>query len=85
MDEVPLDFLRTTEWFGLEGTSKGPTPCHEQGHLQLDQVAQSPVQPERECFQGWGIGHLPGQPVLVPHHTHHNKFLPYIYSESLLL
>ncbi|KAK4831029.1 LOW QUALITY PROTEIN: hypothetical protein QYF61_014917 [Mycteria americana] len=38
-------------------------PCNEQGHLQLDQVAQSPIQPELECFQGWGIYHLSGQPV----------------------
>ena len=46
------------EWFGLEGTFKGylvQPPCHERGHLQLDQVAQSPVQPDLECFQGWGI------------------------------
>jgi len=31
----------------LEGTFKGHLvqhPCNEQGHLQLDQVAQSPVQ-----------------------------------------
>jgi len=31
--------------FGLEGTFKGhrvQPPCNEQGHLQLDQVAQSP-------------------------------------------
>jgi len=36
------------EHFGLEGTlniiSFQP-PCHGQGHLALDQVAQSPVQP----------------------------------------
>ncbi|KAK4811229.1 hypothetical protein QYF61_022126, partial [Mycteria americana] len=57
-----------TEWFGLEGTFKGhlvQPPCNEQGHLQLDQAAQNPVQPGLECFQGWGIYHLPGQPVPV--------------------
>jgi len=27
-------------------------PCSERGYLQLDQVAQSPVQPDLECFQG---------------------------------
>jgi len=55
------------ERFGLEGTFKGHLvqhPCSEQGHLQQDQVAQSPVQPDLECFQGWGIYHLSGQ--LVP-------------------
>jgi len=52
---------RTIEWFGLEGTFKAhlvQLPCHEQGHLQPDQVAQSPIQPDLECFQGWGIDHL---------------------------
>jgi len=42
----------------LEGTPKGhpvQPPWNKQGHLQLDQVAQSPVQPNLECFQGWGI------------------------------
>ncbi|KAK4810853.1 LOW QUALITY PROTEIN: hypothetical protein QYF61_008825 [Mycteria americana] len=42
-----------------------------------DQVAQSPVQPDLECFQGWGIYSLSGQPVPVSHHPHllkgHNK------------
>jgi len=63
---------RMTECFGLEGTFKGhlaQPPCSEQGHL-LDQVAQSAVQPGLECFQGWGIQHLSGQPVLVFHHPH---------------
>jgi len=41
------------EELGLEGTFKGHLvqhPCNEKGHLQLDQVAQSPVQPALECF-----------------------------------
>ena len=57
---VKMDCHRITEEFGLEGTCKGhlvQPPCNEQGHLQLDQVAQSPVQPGVECFQGWGIYH----------------------------
>jgi len=44
---------RIIERFGLEGTFRGrlaQPPCSEQGHLQLDQVAQSPVHPGLECF-----------------------------------
>ena len=55
---------RIIERFGLEGTFKGrlvQPPCHEQGHLPLDQVAQSPVQPALECCQGWGIYNVSGQ------------------------
>jgi len=40
----------------LEGTFRGHLVqclCDEQGHLQLDQTAQSPVQPDREHLQGW--------------------------------
>ena len=40
-----------------------PTPCYRQGHLPLDQVAHSPIQPGLECFQGGGIHNLTGQPV----------------------
>jgi len=55
---------------GLEGTLKGhlvQLPCNEQGHLQLHQVAQSPIQPDLECLQGQGIHCLSGQPVPAPH------------------
>ena len=55
---------RITDWFGLEGTFRGRPvlpPCSEQGYLQLDQAAQSPVQPGLGGFQGWGISHLSGQ------------------------
>jgi len=81
---------RIIEWFGLERTFKGhlaQTPCREQGHLQLEQAAQSPVQPDLESFQGWGIYALSGQPVPVCHHLHCKKFLLYTYllqSESTL-
>ena len=80
-------FKNFMEWFGLEGTLKGQLvqpPHGEQGHLHLDQVAQSPVQPDLECFQGWGIYHLSGQPLAVFHHPHCKKFLPYIQSKSIL-
>jgi len=63
---------------GLEGTFKGrlvQTPCNEQGHLPLDQVAQSLVQPDLECLSGWDIHHLSGQSVPVPHHPHSDEFL----------
>jgi len=39
---------RITERFGLEGTLKTISfqlPCHGQGLLPLDQVAQIPIQP----------------------------------------
>ncbi|KAK4818441.1 hypothetical protein QYF61_013128 [Mycteria americana] len=61
-----------------DGTFKGhvvQTPCNEQGHLQLDQVAQSPIQPDLECFQGWGIYHLSGKSVPVFQHSHCKKIL----------
>jgi len=76
------------EQFGLEGTFRGhlaQLPFSEQGHLQLEQVAQGPVQPDLECFQGLGIYSLSGQPVPVFHHPHCKKFLPYIQSKSTLL
>jgi len=58
---------RIRECFGLEGTFRGHlAQPSEQGHLQPDQVAQSPVQPDLECFQGWGIDHLSEQPVPAP-------------------
>jgi len=44
----------TIKWFGLEVTFKAclvQTACQGQGHLSLDQVAQSPVQPDPEHFQ----------------------------------
>lgn len=31
------------------------TPCNEQGHHQIEQVAQSPVKPGLELFQGWDV------------------------------
>ena len=52
---------RITEWFGLEGTFRShlvKPPCSEQGLLQLDQVAQSPVQPGLEHFHGWGLPYI---------------------------
>jgi len=72
---------RTIECFGLEGTFRGhlaQPPCSEQGHLPLDEAAQSPVQPGLECFQGRVLHYLSGQPVPVFHHPYHKNFLPFI-------
>ena len=72
---------RIIEWFGLEGTLKITwiqPPCHEQGHLPLDQVAQSPIQPGLQHFQGGGIHSFSGQHLSVPYNTHSKKFLPYV-------
>ena len=71
--------------FELEGTLKGHVvPCNEQGHLQLNQVAQSLVQPDLECLQRWGINHISGQPFPVPHQPHCKELLPYIQTKSPL-
>ena len=38
-----------------------PTPCYVQSHQPPDQAAQSHIQPDLECLQGWGIHSLLGQ------------------------
>jgi len=53
----------------MEGTFKShlvQLPCNEQGHAQLDQVAQGLVYTRLESLQGWSIHRLSGQPVPVP-------------------
>lgn len=75
------------EWFGLEWTLKiifFQSPCHRQGHLQLHQVAQSPIDPGLEQFQGWVFHHLSWQPVPVPLCPQNNQFLPNNSSKSTL-
>lgn len=67
---TPWSISIITESFQLEGTFKGhlvQLPCTEQGHLQLDQVAQSPVYADLECLQGQSSHHLSRQPVPVLH------------------
>lgn len=45
---------RITEWFiWRDLRSSNPTPCSEQGHLQLHHVGPSPVQCILELFQGF--------------------------------
>jgi len=71
MQKAPIPH-RIIEQFGLEGTLqiiKFQPPCHGQGHLPLDQVAQSPIQPGLEHCQGGDSHSFSGQPVPVPHHT----------------
>jgi len=65
----------TIKWFGLEGTLR---IIWFQPYLPLDQVAQNPVQPGLEHFQRGGSHSFSGQPVPVPHYSHHKEFLCYI-------
>ena len=61
---------RITESLKLEGTLKiiqFQPPYYRQGHLPLDQVAQSPIQSGLECFQGGDIHILSEQPVPESH------------------
>ena len=74
---------RIIEWFGLEGTLKiiwFQPPCHQQGHLPPDQVAQSSVQPGLEPCQGGGSHSCSGQPGPGFHHPHREEFLPQLRS-----
>ena len=78
---------RIIEWFGLQGTLKiiwFQPPWHGQGHLPLDQVAQSPNQLGLECFQGGGSHSFSGQPGPGPHHPQSKEFLPSIQSKPTL-
>ena len=45
-------------------------PFHRQGHLSLNQVAQSPTQPGLLCFQEGGIHNLAGQIPQCLHATY---------------
>ena len=46
-----IDGHKIIEPFELEVTLKGQLSCNEQGHLQLNQVAQSSIQPDLQCLQ----------------------------------
>jgi len=72
---------RILESLELEGTSEGhqiQLPCNAQGQHSTGQVVQDLIQPGLESLQGWGINHISGQPVPVPHHPHCKRFVPYI-------
>ena len=73
--------------FELEGTLRShlvQLPCNEQGELQLSQVAQSLVQPDLECLQGWDFHHLSGQLTPVLHYLYHKKLFFLISGLNLL-
>jgi len=56
--KILTSIIIESEWFRLEGTLKNhivPTPCCRQGHLPLDQVAQSSMQPG--LWMPPGLGH----------------------------
>lgn len=52
------------EWFALKGTLKiayFQLPCHGQGLLPVDQVAQIPIQPGFKLCQEWNVHSFSGQ------------------------
>ena len=60
-------------WVGRDlQTPSSPTPCHEQAHLPLDQVAQSLSNPALNVSRDVDLHCLSGQPVPVFHHPHCN-------------
>jgi len=81
---MPTDYHRIIS-LELEGVFKGhlvQLPCNEQGHPELDQVAQILIKPHLECFLGWGIHHTSQQPVPVPHHPRCERPFPYVQPKS---
>lgn len=71
-----LLYHRIIECIWLEGSFKSHLVlplCNERGHIPLNQVAQTLVQPNLKCFQGWGMDLLSGQPVPMSHHCHCKK------------
>jgi len=76
---------RIIECIGLERTFRAHLaqfPCSDQGHLQLDLVVQSPIQPGLEFFQGWGLHYPSAQSVPEFYHPYRKEFFPYIQSKS---
>ena len=74
----PAMLHRIMELFELEGTFKDHLvhlPRSEQGKPQLDQGAQSPIQPDLACLQRWSIHHLSGQPSSA-HHPYCKNLFP---------
>lgn len=72
--------LHRTIWVGRDPkSSSSPTSPQWTGYLQLDQAAQSPVQPDLEHPQGWDIHisgqHVPGNFSLLPFSWSHTTVL----------
>jgi len=67
----------------LEGTFKRhlvQSPCNEQGHLSLDQVAQSPIQPGLQTSNdGALLLWVTCSSVSPPHHPHGLKKISSFY------
>lgn len=64
---------------GLERASKimqFQAPCHKQGHISLNQVDQSYIQPGLEHLHVWSIPDFSGQRVPVPHHLYSKELSP---------
>ncbi|KAK4821719.1 LOW QUALITY PROTEIN: hypothetical protein QYF61_000262 [Mycteria americana] len=72
--QLPVDQHSLLCWASFQPLFPKPVALHgvvvTQGHLPIDQVAQSPIQPVLEHFQGWGIHNFSGQPVPASHHPH---------------
>ena len=82
---------RIIECFGLEGTFRGhlaQPPCSEQGHLQLDQVAQSPVEPglavqsDFSAFHRYELLHQFGSSAAIPLSLYRDELCPWRPAES---
>ena len=68
----------------LKGTFKShlvQLSCSGQGHRSWN--VHSLTQPHFESLQGWGINHISGQPVAVPHHPHCKRFVSNLNLPSL--
>lgn len=55
--------------FGLERIFKDHLVQLPWKHLQLNQVAQTPIQPNLDCFQGWDIHNSSDQAIPLFHHV----------------
>ena len=76
---------RNVESLELEGTFKGHLvqfSCNEQGHAQLNQVAQGLIQSCLESLKGQDINHISQYSVPVPHHSHCKRLFLYIQPKS---
>ena len=83
----PFSWDTTMQGLGLERTFKDhldQLPWNGQGHLSLDQVARSPVEPDLEHFVWWQLHHFSKKLVLVSYHPHHKKLNLYVQSKSTL-